>query len=138
MQKLSFCIAFYKSLITRKIEKRLETFFVAFSVRPLCPVIPLPAKGNGKTEGFSVRPLCPTVSLLHPMPNERGNLYDGKGNAVDFLIDVERKDVGHTADIVDHGLDSCLQTVAFDVVLTAEPLNQLFGIVASGMGGSLY
>lgn len=52
MQKLSFCIAFYKSLIARKIERRLGTFFVAFSVRPLCPVVPLPAKGNGKTEGF--------------------------------------------------------------------------------------
>ena len=116
MQKLSFCIAFYKSLITRKIERRLGTFFVAFSIRPLCP----------------------TVSLLHPMPNERYRLYDGKGNAVDFLIDVECKDIGHTADIVDHGLDSCLQTVAFDVVLTAEPLNQLLGIVAFGMGGCLY
>ena len=55
-------------------------------------------------------------------------LDDGQTYAVDFLIDVQRIDVGHAADIVNYGHHSVLKVLVLDVVLTRKSAYQLFAV----------
>ena len=63
--------------------------------------------------------------------------HNGQGDAADFLIDVEGVDVGHAADIVDDGHETCFQIGGIDVVLTADTADELFRVEAVRMMGSL-
>ena len=52
-------------------------------------------------------------------------LHDGQGDAIDFLIDIEGKDVGHAAEVVDHCHDSCLYVLRADVILRTDEVKKL-------------
>ena len=64
-------------------------------------------------------------------------LYYRQTYSVDFLIDVERIYVGHSADEVYDGHNPCLYVGAADVVLTAESPDELFGVELLGVYGSV-
>ena len=65
-------------------------------------------------------------------------LNNGKRDAVDLLVDVERIDVGHAADVVEHGHDAGFQLVAVDVVLTAEAPYELLRMIFEWIHGSIH
>ena len=48
-------------------------------------------------------------------------LYNRQTDSVDFLIDVERIDVGHAADIINYRHDALLQILVLYIVLAAYP-----------------
>ena len=56
--------------------------------------------------------------------------YQRQADAVDFLVDIECIDVCHSADVVDDCHDARLQVIAVNVVLAAEPADELFGLKA--------
>lgn len=64
------------------------------------------------------------------------SLYDRQTDAVDLLIDVERIDVGHAADVIQYSHDSLFQVLVLDVVLTAYPAQELLGIETGRVYGS--
>ena len=63
------------------------------------------------------------------------SLYNRQADAVDFLIDVERIDVCHAADVIQYSHDSLFQILVLDVVLTAYPAQELLGIETGRIDG---
>ena len=64
-------------------------------------------------------------------------LYNRQTDAVDFLIDVERIDVGHAADVIQYRHDSLLQILVLYVVLAAYPSQELLGVEAGWIHGGI-
>ena len=55
-------------------------------------------------------------------------LYNRQTDTVDLLIDVERIDVGHAADVINNRHDALLQILVFYIILAAYPAQELLGI----------
>lgn len=55
-------------------------------------------------------------------------LYNRQTDSVDFLIDVERIDVGHAADIINYRHDALLQILVLYIILAAYPAQELLGV----------
>ena len=66
-----------------------------------------------------------------------GNLHNRQTDTIDFLIDIEGIDVGHTADVVDNGHETGLKVRIVDVVLTADTVDELTGVETVGIEDSL-
>ena len=65
-------------------------------------------------------------------------LDNREGDAVDFLVNVEGIDVGHAADVVDDGHETCFQVRGIDVVLARHTADEVFGVEPLGMNGRPY
>lgn len=64
-------------------------------------------------------------------------LYNRQTDSVDLLIDVERIDVGHAADIINYRHDALLQILVLYVILAAYPAQELLGVEARWIDGCL-
>ena len=60
-----------------------------------------------------------------------------QGDAVNLLVDVQGIDIGHAADVVNHGHDARFEVRTLYVVLTAEPPHELLRIETVGVDGRL-
>lgn len=60
-------------------------------------------------------------------------LHNRQGDAIDLLVDVEGVDISHTTYIVYHSHQAGFEVIAMDVVLTAEPLDELLAMEFLGM-----
>ena len=67
--------------------------------------------------------------------NFRFPYYNRQTDSVDLLIDVERIDVGHAADVIQYSHDSLFQILVLDVVLAANPAQELLGIETGRVDG---
>ena len=56
------------------------------------------------------------------------SLNNRQTDTVDLLIDVERIDVGHAADVINNRHDALLQILVFYIILAAYPAQELLGI----------
>ena len=64
-------------------------------------------------------------------------LYYRQTYSVDFLIDVECIDIRHTTDVIQYRHDSLLQILVLYVVLAAYPSQELLGVEAGWVYGSI-
>ena len=69
--------------------------------------------------------------ILYNVSNDRQRY------AINLLIDVQGLDIGHAADIVNHGHDACFEIRTLYVVLAAEPPHELLRIETVGVDGRL-
>ena len=65
------------------------------------------------------------------------SLYNRQTDTVDLLIDVERIDVGHAADVINYRHDALLQILVLYIILAAYPAQELLGVEAGWVYGSL-
>ena len=66
------------------------------------------------------------------------SLYNRQTDSVDLLIDVERIDVGHAADIINYRHDALLQILVLYIILAAYPAQELLGVETRWVDGCLY
>lgn len=64
-------------------------------------------------------------------------LYNRQTDSVDLLIDVERIDVGHAANIINYRHDAFLQILVLYIILAAYPAQELLGVEARWVDGCL-
>lgn len=69
------------------------------------------------------------------MPLQGATLYNRQTDSVDLLIDVERIDVGHAADVINYRHDALLQILVLYIVLAAYPAQELLGVEARWVDG---
>ncbi len=84
------------------------------------------------------------MALTHPSPPSETpfgcigvgwRLHNGQRNALNLLINVQCKEVGHAADVIDDGLNARSKLRAVDVVLAAKALYQLSRIISLRLRG---